>query len=179
MGVNVVHVALVVGAYLLGTLPSAHYVAGRRGFDPTREGSGNPGATNVFRVAGTRAGMIVFAADMGKGAVATTAGLIVGGRSLATVCWAAAVVGHVLPVTRRFRGMGAVRDPGCYRNGDLLGGGKAYPQGVGSFSRDGCVNGITDHPERCSTPGSTGGDCSHRSPIRATPVQCPAPDRRR
>ncbi|MBP67342.1 MAG: acyl-phosphate glycerol 3-phosphate acyltransferase [Acidimicrobiaceae bacterium] len=104
VGVNVVHVALVVGAYLLGTLPSAHYVAGRRGFDPTREGSGNPGATNVFRVAGTRAGMIVFAADMGKGAVATTAGLIVGGRSLATVCWAAAVVGHVLPVTRRFRG---------------------------------------------------------------------------
>ncbi|MBM16748.1 MAG: acyl-phosphate--glycerol-3-phosphate O-acyltransferase [Actinobacteria bacterium] len=104
VGVIVVDVALVVGAYMLGMLPSAHYVAGRKGLDPTREGSGNPGATNVFRVAGRRAGIIVFALDIGKGAVATGVGLAVGGRPLAAVCWAAAVVGHVVPVSRRFRG---------------------------------------------------------------------------
>ncbi len=86
MGVIVVDVALVVGAYMLGMLPSAHYVAGRKGLDPTREGSGNPGATNVFRVAGRRAGIIVFALDIGKGAVATGVGLAVGGRPLAAVC---------------------------------------------------------------------------------------------
>ncbi len=100
----VVHLAVVAGAYLLGTLPSAHWVAGRRGLDPTREGSGNPGATNVFRVAGRGAGLMVFAADLGKGAVPTVVGLALGGRSLALACWAAAVVGHVLPVTRRLRG---------------------------------------------------------------------------
>lgn len=104
VGVIVVDVALVVGSYMIGMLPSAHYIAGRRGLDPTREGSGNPGATNVFRVAGRRAGVMVFAADMGKGAVATGVGLAVAGRPLAAVCWAAAVVGHVLPMTRRFRG---------------------------------------------------------------------------
>ena len=45
----VVSVLVVVVAYLVGTLPSAHVVAGRRGLDPTKEGSGNPGATNVYR----------------------------------------------------------------------------------------------------------------------------------
>ena len=102
--VIVVSVLMVVVAYLVGTLPSAHVVAGRRGLDPTKEGSGNPGATNVYRVVGRRAGLIVFAADLGKGAVATAMGLAVDGRPLATACWAAVTLGHVLPITRRLRG---------------------------------------------------------------------------
>jgi len=96
--------ALVVLAYLLGTLPSAHLVAGRRGVDPTQEGSGNPGATNVYRTAGRRAGVAVFVADAGKGMAATALGLAVDGRPLGLACWAAATLGHVVPVTRRFRG---------------------------------------------------------------------------
>lgn len=96
--------ALVVLAYLLGTLPSAHLVAGRRGVDPTQEGSGNPGATNVYRTAGRRAGVSVFVADVGKGMVATGLGLAADGRSLGLACWAAATIGHVAPVTRRLRG---------------------------------------------------------------------------
>ncbi len=102
--VSPVWIAPVVVAYLLGTVPSAHLVAGRRGLDPTKAGSGNPGATNVYRVAGRRAGLVVFAADAGKGALATGLGLLVGGRTLGVACWAAATVGHVLPLTRRFRG---------------------------------------------------------------------------
>ena len=89
---------LVAVAYLLGTLPSAQLVAGRSGVDPTSAGSGNPGATNVYRTAGRRAGLVVFTADVGKGIAA------VAGRPLARACWVAATVGHVLPVTRRFRG---------------------------------------------------------------------------
>ena len=58
-------------AYFLGTVPSAHLVAGRSCVDPTQEGSGNPGATNVYRTAGWRAGVAVFMADLGKGMVAT------------------------------------------------------------------------------------------------------------
>ena len=96
--------ALVVLAYFLGTLPSAHLVAGRSGVDPTQEGSGNPGATNVYRTAGMRAGVAVFMADLGKGMLATAIGLVGDGRSLGLACWAAATLGHVAPVTRRFRG---------------------------------------------------------------------------
>lgn len=102
----VVHaeVLLVVPSYLAGTFPSAQVVARREGHDPTAEGSGNPGASNVYRVAGRRAGALVLAADLLKGAVPTAVGLVVGGRALGFACGAAAVLGHVLPVTRRFRG---------------------------------------------------------------------------
>ncbi|MBJ30678.1 MAG: acyl-phosphate glycerol 3-phosphate acyltransferase [Acidimicrobiaceae bacterium] len=95
---------LVAVAYALGVLPSAQLVAGRSGVDPTAEGSGNPGATNVYRTAGRRAGLMVFFADAGKGALAAGLGLAVGDRSLGLACWAAATFGHVLPATRRFRG---------------------------------------------------------------------------
>ncbi len=100
----VVSVLLVVGSYLLGTFPSAHLVAGRKGLDPTTAGSGNPGATNVYRVAGRRSGLVVFAADLGKGILAAGAGLAVDGRPLATACWVAATIGHMAPITRRLRG---------------------------------------------------------------------------
>ncbi|MBR12065.1 MAG: acyl-phosphate glycerol 3-phosphate acyltransferase [Acidimicrobiaceae bacterium] len=95
---------LVAVAYALGMLPSAQLVAGRSGVDPTAEGSRNPGATNVYRTAGRRAGLMVFFADAGKGALAAGLGLAVGDRSLGLACWAAATFGHVLPATRRFRG---------------------------------------------------------------------------
>ena len=92
---------VVVAAYLVGTFPTATLVAGSR---VTSEGSGNPGASNVYRVAGRKAGLLVFAGDFLKGALATAAGYAIDGRSLALACGAAAVVGHCLPVTRRFRG---------------------------------------------------------------------------
>jgi len=97
-------VLLAVPAYLLGTFPSAHLVARRAGHDPTAEGSGNPGASNVYRIAGRRAGAAVFASDLAKGLAATGVGLAVDGRDLALVMGAAAVVGHTFPATRSFRG---------------------------------------------------------------------------
>ena len=95
---------LVAVGYLLGTIPTAQLVGRRVGRDPTREGSGNPGASNVYRTAGARAGAAVFAGDLLKGVVATALGLAVGGRALGLACGAAAVVGHIAPITRRFRG---------------------------------------------------------------------------
>jgi glycerol-3-phosphate acyltransferase PlsY len=102
--VDVIRVVLVVGAYLLGTFPSAQLVGARRGVDPTRVGSGNPGASNVLRTAGRRAGAAVFLADVAKGAVPVAIALAVDGRGLAVCCWAAAVLGHVFPITRGLRG---------------------------------------------------------------------------
>jgi glycerol-3-phosphate acyltransferase PlsY len=95
---------LAVPAYFVGTFPTAQVVAHRVGHDPTAEGSGNPGASNVYRVAGRRAGAIVLAGDVAKGVIATGTGLAVGGRRLALVTGTAAVLGHVFPLTRGFRG---------------------------------------------------------------------------
>jgi glycerol-3-phosphate acyltransferase PlsY len=94
---------VVVGAYVLGCFPTAELVGRQSGFDPAG-GSGNPGASNSFRLGGARAGVLVLIGDVGKGAMAAGAGLLVGGRGLGIAAGAAAVVGHVAPVTRRFRG---------------------------------------------------------------------------
>jgi glycerol-3-phosphate acyltransferase PlsY len=97
-------VALVAAAYLLGTFPSAAIVASASGIDITTTGSGNPGASNVTRALGWRKGMIVFILDALKGAVATLIGLWLGGRAGGYVLGAAAIVGHIFPITRGFRG---------------------------------------------------------------------------
>jgi glycerol-3-phosphate acyltransferase PlsY len=95
---------VVVASYLAGTFPTAVLVGRRLGFDVTAAGSGNPGASNAFRVGGRRAGALVFAGDLLKGAVPTAIGLLLGGRPLGVAAGIAAVVGHIAPVTRGFRG---------------------------------------------------------------------------
>lgn len=97
-------VAAVVGGYLLGTLPTAHLAARRHGVDPTRVGTRNPGATNVLQNVGRVAGILTLVGDLAKGLVAAGLGWAVDGRTLAVACGAAAVLGHVAPVTRSFRG---------------------------------------------------------------------------
>jgi acyl phosphate:glycerol-3-phosphate acyltransferase len=99
-----VSAACVAGAYLLGTLPTALLVTRGRGVDPTQTGSGNPGATNVYRTAGRRAGVLTLVGDLVKGATAAGVGWAVGGHGLGVACGVAAVVGHVAPATRRFQG---------------------------------------------------------------------------
>lgn len=95
---------LVPVAYLVGAFPSAWLVARAYGKDVHAAGSGNPGASNVYRLAGWRAGLVVLLADIGKGAAASAVGLLIDGHPGAYVLGLAAVVGHVLPVTNRFRG---------------------------------------------------------------------------
>jgi glycerol-3-phosphate acyltransferase PlsY len=97
-------VAWVVAAYLSGMFPTAQLVGRASGHDPLAEGSGNPGASNVYRTAGRRAGLVVLLGDMAKGLAPTAAGLIAGGRGLGLACWLAAVLGHVVPLVRGGRG---------------------------------------------------------------------------
>ncbi len=99
-----VAVALMPVAYLLGTFPSAGLVARRAGVDVTREGSGNPGASNVFRVLGWKAGVLVFVADCAKGAAAAGAGLAIDGHRGGFLLGGAAIAGHMWPITRRCKG---------------------------------------------------------------------------
>lgn len=97
-------VLIVVAAYAIGTFPTALLVGRRFGFDPTAEGSGNPGASNTTRIGGAKAGALVLVGDAGKGALAAGLGYVVDGRTLAWTAGAAAVLGHIWPVTRRLRG---------------------------------------------------------------------------
>jgi len=104
--------ALAVG-YGLGAFPSAALAArlrGRRIFDV---GSGNMGAMNTARNLGWGLGVAVFAADVGKGALATAAGMAIAraaalepGAALTTALAAGlgAVVGHAWSVFVRFQG---------------------------------------------------------------------------
>ena len=57
-------------SYLLGSIPTGFLVAKARGIDIRSVGSGNIGATNVFRILGKPAGIFVMLADVLKGAVA-------------------------------------------------------------------------------------------------------------
>ncbi|MBN2874239.1 MAG: glycerol-3-phosphate 1-O-acyltransferase PlsY [Spirochaetales bacterium] len=98
-------------SYLLGSFPSA-IVVGTLFFhrDPRREGSGNSGGTNAFRVFGWKAGLLVSTLDVAKGMVAAgvvsrlvdPAVLPADGASL--LCGIAAVVGHVWTVFAGFKG---------------------------------------------------------------------------
>jgi glycerol-3-phosphate acyltransferase PlsY len=95
---------LLIPAYLVGTFPSAVLVARAGGHDVTAEGSKNPGASNVARLMGWKAGLLVLVADFGKGAIASGVGLAVAGRGGAFALGIAAVLGHMFPLTRRFKG---------------------------------------------------------------------------
>jgi glycerol-3-phosphate acyltransferase PlsY len=94
-------------AYLLGSLPSS-YVAGRlRGVDLREHGSGNLGATNVYRVLGAGIAVPVVVLDVAKGFV--PASLFPGwdgnaDARLAIAYGLAAIAGHVWPVFLKFRG---------------------------------------------------------------------------
>ena len=91
-------------AYVLGTFPSAILIARANGIDIATFGSGNPGASNVTRALGWRKGAWVYVLDAGKGALAAGLGLAVGGLPMAYWCGAAAIVGHMFPVFRKFKG---------------------------------------------------------------------------
>lgn len=97
---------LLVGAYLVGSLPAGLWV-GRltAGVDVRSLGSRRTGATNVQRVLGLRAGVIVAILDVAKGLVPV---LLVSGLSgnpyLGSLAGLLAVVGHVWPVFAGFDG---------------------------------------------------------------------------
>jgi acyl phosphate:glycerol-3-phosphate acyltransferase len=95
---------LMVVAYVLGTFPSAILIARANGIDIRTFGSGNPGASNVTRALGWKKGAWVYVLDALKAAVATGLALGYDGRPLAYWAGGAAIIGHMFPVFRGFRG---------------------------------------------------------------------------
>ena len=90
---------VILGAYLLGSIPFG-YVLPRllRGDDVRRHGSGNVGATNVWRVYGLSLGLPVAVLDVLKGLVPASLGLWLGGDWVGVLAGAAAMLGHARPV---------------------------------------------------------------------------------
>jgi len=92
--------------YLLGSLPFGYLVAKANAVDIFAVGSKSPGATNVKRCVGARAGNTVFALDAIKGLAATAWPLLITGASVhyGLLGLVFAVVGHSFSVFTKFRG---------------------------------------------------------------------------
>jgi len=93
----------IAGGYLLGSIPFGVVLARvLRGEDIRAQGSGNIGASNVWRTYGRRLGAPVAALDVAKGLVPALVGLKVGGEWVGVLAGAAAMLGHARPVWLRF-----------------------------------------------------------------------------
>jgi glycerol-3-phosphate acyltransferase PlsY len=96
-----------IATYLVGAIPSSYLIARLvKGIDIRKHGSGNPGATNVYRVVGPVAGVITFILDCIKGFAPVFFSLRVfgGDESIAIATAVAAVLGHMYTVFLQFKG---------------------------------------------------------------------------
>ena len=75
-----------------------------KGIDIRKEGSGNPGTTNVLRTLGKKSAALTLFIDALKGVVAVLAGRLLDGETLAMVCGIAVLAGHIWPAFYKFKG---------------------------------------------------------------------------
>lgn len=106
---------LIVIAYLIGSIPTAVWVSKAFfGIDIREYGSGNAGATNTFRVLGSKWGTFVMVIDVLKGVAATSLYILLPYYMNMDNMWdrtnfmvglgLAAVLGHIFPIWANFRG---------------------------------------------------------------------------
>lgn len=96
-----------VAAYLVGAVPTSHLVGRLHGVDLRRTGSGNLGATNVYRVIGVKAALLVVVTDLIKGFLPVWFFPAWDGSASPALIPAyglLAILGHVRPVFTGFRG---------------------------------------------------------------------------
>jgi acyl phosphate:glycerol-3-phosphate acyltransferase len=106
-------VLFILFAYLIGSIPTAVWISRYFfGVDIRDYGSGNSGATNTFRVLGSKWGCIVMSVDVLKGVIATSLYIVLpfymhnewDRTNLMVGLGLAAVVGHIFPLWADFRG---------------------------------------------------------------------------
>ncbi len=106
-------VLLTVLAYLIGSIPTAVWISKSKfNIDIREYGSGNAGATNTFRVLGSKWGSIVMLVDVLKGVVATSLYIVLpyylshelARTNLMIGLGLASVIGHIFPIWANFRG---------------------------------------------------------------------------
>ena len=104
-------VILIIGAYLLGSMPFGLLIAKAHGMDLRSIGSGNIGATNLSRAIGKKWAYFCFSLDVAKGLIpmlAATCALSsppnISELFLALAVGCAAVLGHIFPIYIKFKG---------------------------------------------------------------------------
>jgi glycerol-3-phosphate acyltransferase PlsY len=104
---------LIIVAYLIGSIPTAVWVSKYFfGIDIREYGSGNAGATNTFRVLGSRWGSFVMLVDVMKGVVATSLYLLLPHyltnelhqTNFMLGLGIASIIGHIFPIWANFKG---------------------------------------------------------------------------
>ena len=97
---------LILGGYLLGSVPAAYLVAKwSRGIDIRQYGSGNVGASNLLRLTSKWLAIPVTFFDIGKGALTVWVAQLLGlGVAEQIVVGLATIIGHNWPISLRFQG---------------------------------------------------------------------------
>jgi glycerol-3-phosphate acyltransferase PlsY len=104
---------LVILAYLIGSIPTSVWVSKSIfNIDIRNYGSGNAGATNTFRVLGSKWGSFVMLVDVTKGVIATSLYILIpyylshelARTNFMIILGLASVVGHIFPIWAEFRG---------------------------------------------------------------------------
>ena len=95
---------VVLGGYLLGSMPFGYWVVLLvKGEDIRKVGSGNIGASNVWRTYGRRLGIPIVLLDVAKGFVPALVGALLVGELTAVLAGGAAMLGHWRPLFLRFQ----------------------------------------------------------------------------
>ena len=100
---------LIAAGYVIGSLPFGYWLPRLvRGVDIRTIGSGNVGASNVWRSCGARFGIAVALLDIGKGVAAGLLGRLVGDELIGVLAGTAALAGHYRPLFLGFARGGKV-----------------------------------------------------------------------
>lgn len=90
--------------YVIGSLPTAGWIAGAFGIDLRSTGSQNPGANNAMRLGGKRLAAVILIVEIVKGATAVTLGVSIAGDIGGAVAGMGALTGNVLNLWYRLSG---------------------------------------------------------------------------
>lgn len=97
-------------SYLIGAIPFSFIIGKMNGHDVRKEGSYNPGASNVLRVCGKKAGIFAYILDIGKGILAVFIPSIILSNIIDThsyillICAVSSILGHVFSIFLGFKG---------------------------------------------------------------------------
>lgn len=100
----------IVISYLIGAIPFSFIIGKINGYDVRKEGSCNPGASNVLRVCGKKAGIAAYICDIGKGMIAVIvpsfilSDIILTHSYILVFCAVASILGHVFSIFLGFKG---------------------------------------------------------------------------
>ena len=106
-------IILIILAYLIGSIPTAVWISKSVfGIDIREYGSGNSGATNTFRILGSKWGSIVMLVDVTKGIIATSLYIFIpfyltnelAITNFMIALGMMAILGHIFPIFANFRG---------------------------------------------------------------------------